>query len=120
MSSNYYSSLESERYQEWIIETLAKGFGMDTTDKSNLLERLEKAVYKGTDCGAWVRVIEDETVHLVVGTIVEGSDAEYTEEVNLEGCDRGDEEELCRRFWAAMDNCEKFAEEHFDYDNNTL
>lgn len=39
-------------------------------------QRLQRAIYKGTDCGAWIRCWETE---VVIGTIVEGSDAEFTE-----------------------------------------
>lgn len=37
------------------------------------VEGLEKAIYKGTDCGAWIRQEENS---VVMGSIVEGSDAE--------------------------------------------
>jgi hypothetical protein len=39
-------------------------------------QRLQRAIYKGTDCGAWIRCWENE---VVIGSIVEGSDAEFTE-----------------------------------------
>lgn len=39
-------------------------------------EHLEKAIYKGTECGAWIRW-DDDTVS--IGSIVEGSDAEFDE-----------------------------------------
>jgi len=32
----------------------------------------QKSVYKGTDCGAWLALVDDSTIQL--GSIVEGSD----------------------------------------------
>lgn len=39
-------------------------------------EHLEKAIYKGTECGAWIQWTEDT---VTIGSIVEGSDAEFDE-----------------------------------------
>jgi hypothetical protein len=36
----------------------------------------DRAIYKATECGAWMRLIDERTVQ--VGSIVEGSDAEVT------------------------------------------
>lgn len=49
------------------IHDLAKHFG--STDKS-----LERDIYKYTDCGAW---ITHSTDSVTVGSIVEGSNAEF-------------------------------------------
>jgi len=42
--------------------------------------RVEKAVFKGTDCGAWIKfefaAEENGGSYLLVGSIVEGSDAD--------------------------------------------
>lgn len=43
-------------------------------------KQLDRAVYKDTECGAWVR-IEGRQVN--VGTIVEGSDAEFREKLTF-------------------------------------
>ena len=65
----------------------------------------KKAIYKGTDCGAWIKFEDDG---ITVGSIVEGSDAEITkpklefpfearqfwdllEEVNYEACEAWEE-----------------------------
>ena len=49
---------------------VAAHFGMALDDPWH---RVEKAVYKGTDCGAWIECTETE---LRVGSIVEGSDVD--------------------------------------------
>ena len=41
---------------------------------STNINRLERDIYKYTDCGAWIKW-DDESV--TVGSIVEGSDAEF-------------------------------------------
>lgn len=38
------------------------------------VEDLERATYKYTDCGAWIRWNDEE---MEIGSIVEGSDAEF-------------------------------------------
>jgi len=40
-------------------------------------EHLERSVYKGTSCGAWIHW-DDKHIH--IGSIVEGSDAEFDRE----------------------------------------
>jgi hypothetical protein len=87
--------------QQYLIKLIAKDIGMEA-DAS----RIDRAVYKGTDCGAWVQFKDDG---ILVGTIVEGSDAEYSEFVPYTG-----DEETVTHFWAAIDRCEDFADEHFD------
>lgn len=46
------------------------------THYGTTVDRLEHDFYKYTDCGAWIRW-DDSTVDF--GTIVEGSDAEFSE-----------------------------------------
>ena len=48
-------------------EMLDKMFGRDG------LDGWKKSVYKGTDCGAWIELLDPITIR--VGSIVEGSDA---------------------------------------------
>lgn len=50
------------------IEDLAKFYGTTTN-------RLEHDVYKYTDCGAWIKWDKEK---VLIGAIVEGSDAEFT------------------------------------------
>lgn len=59
------------------IFDLARHFGVgESGDAAAVQARLERAIYKGTDCGAWIKCWTDE---VVIGSIVEGSDAEFTE-----------------------------------------
>lgn len=39
------------------------------------VKHLERAIYKDTECGAWITWDDD---HVCVGSIVEGSDAEFS------------------------------------------
>jgi len=64
-------------------------------------EGLEKAIYKGTSCGAWIHPVENG---VKVGSIVEGSDAEvgpYTLTFPFE----------MKSFWDTLQNIEDTAEE---------
>jgi hypothetical protein len=92
--------------KNFLIETIAKSCG----DKSLTPERIDRAVYKGTDCGAWVRFDEKG---IMVGTIVEGSDAEFSKRIDLTGIDASKKGEklLCKRFWEAVQEAEDFSSE---------
>ena len=89
-----------------LIQTIADNIGIEPDP-----EKIDRAVYDGTDCGAWV---EFDELGILVGTIVEGSDATYSERIEL--CE--DEKELCERFWAAIQRCEDFADEHFNQEED--
>lgn len=52
------------------IHDVAQWFGVDDP------ERLHRALYKETACGAWIRW---DTATVTIGSIVEGSDAEFDE-----------------------------------------
>jgi len=67
-----------------------------------------KSVYKGTDCGAWIRV-EHDTVEL--GSIVEGSDVEAGP-TSLEWPFTADQ------FWGALQEVESEAAFYWDRDNS--
>lgn len=101
---------EDEGFGLFLIEAIAKPLSLP-----NDIKAIEKAVYKGTDCGAWVKF---DAQGILVGTIVEGSDAEYSERVSIKNLQPSDEDEveLNRRFWEAIQNCENFAKEHFNSD----
>lgn len=69
------------------IYELANGMGISTEtdgarekDQHEILRRIDRAVYKGTDCGAWVQAGAGDTPPVVnrvrVGSIVEGADTE--------------------------------------------
>jgi len=48
-------------------------------DKNASFSSIEKAVYDGTSCGAWISIVsgvERDGIH--VGSMVEGSDAEFS------------------------------------------
>lgn len=39
------------------------------------VKHLERAIYKGTECGAWINYDDEK---LTIGSIVEGSDVEFS------------------------------------------
>ena len=96
---------EDEAFGMFLIETIGEIYG------TREISLIKKYVYKYTDCGAW---IEFDSEGILVGTIVEGSDAEYQERISLKDIhydNDGAEELLKKRFLTALENCEKFAEE---------
>lgn len=53
-------------------------------ERNDTIERLSRAIYKGTECGGWVAMLPDtERTGVVIGTIVEGSDAEFSEHMEF-------------------------------------
>lgn len=88
------------------------------------LHALYRSIYKYVDCGPWLTaktwdnrefscrkleaVDKDEVRYLLVGSIVEGSDAEVTGEwIDLLECESG--EDAVARFWASVDEVNKEA-----------
>ena len=108
---------ENEAFGEFLIETIAKSFGVDPTahgkDTARLLDR---ALYKGTDCGAWVKF---DAEGILVGSIVEGSDAEFSERVDVTGIEMSDEGEveLQKRFWDTVERINQLACDAWDEAN---
>lgn len=66
---------------------------------NNAISKIKKAIYKGTDCGAWVNFESDG---VEVGSIVEGVD-EGTETFTLKYPFE------IKKFWEALDEIEKDA-----------
>jgi tRNA-binding EMAP/Myf-like protein len=110
--SAYEQGQEDAAFGQFLVECIAHWCGLDG-DEEHLVGRIAEAIYKGTDCGAWV--VFDE-LGIKVGTIVEGSDAEYSERVDVSKLDCGDDDEkqLHERFSDAIQRCEDFADEHFN------
>lgn len=94
---------EKEAFGMFLIEAIAEPLGLPLDTRA-----IDRAVYKGTECGAWVSF--DET-GILVGSIVEGSEAEFSERIDLNGIDISDEgaAELNRRFWAAIERINEAA-----------
>lgn len=69
MSRNFEEEPYCEEYDDGTA-LLCEHFCVDRS-KADWIERLKRAVYKNTDCGAWVEVTDN---HLVMGSIVEGCD----------------------------------------------
>lgn len=78
------------------IDDIVKGKGLEEPDQ------LHRYVYKYTDCGAW---IEWDDTSVTIGSIVEGSDAEFSESftfpVSSETLDAwlNELEQLCDKAW---------------------
>lgn len=70
-----------------------------------------KSVYKGTDCGAWLKLVDDSTIQL--GSIVEGSDAECDTFTLSWPFTRDD-------FWHSLDQIESEAAYIWERDNNEV
>jgi hypothetical protein len=98
---------ENEAFGAFLIQAVADRYGITPE-----AWRIEKAVYKGTDCGAWIK-FDSEGIR--VGTIVEGSDAEYSERIDLAGVEMTDDGAtlVADRVSAALQRCEEFAEENW-------
>jgi hypothetical protein len=105
-ASQFARDQENEAYGTFLIETIAKSAGIPGANPKDI----DRAIYKGTACGAWVRFDADG---IKVGTIVEGSDAEFSKRIDLTGVDMSDKGEklLCERFWAAVQEAEDFSDE---------
>jgi hypothetical protein len=86
-----------------MLQTLAAHLGAQPTAIS-----VSAAVYKNYDFGPWFTLAGENTA--LVGTIVEGSDAEYTETLIW---NPDQPEAFLQDFDRALANCQAFAEEHF-------
>jgi len=104
-----YRMQEDEAYGAFLIDTISAIYGITPGDK-DAAKLIDKYAYKFTDCGAWVKF---DSQGIVVGTIVEGSDAEYSERISLKDIDIDDAGEalLKKRYFAALQNCEDFSNE---------
>jgi|DEB0MinimDraft_10_1074344.scaffolds.fasta_scaffold02325_5 hypothetical protein len=85
-------------------QELLDEIGVDTVAQA------EKAIYKGTDCGAWIQCEEDG---VTVGSIVEGSDAEVTR-------DKLEYPIEVKEFWDCVEDvnseaCELWEEANYEY-----
>ena len=85
------------------IEDIVKGKGLERADQ------LEHYVYKYTFCGAWISWDESS---VTIGSIVEGSDAEFSESFSFPvDSDVLDEwvdelEHLCNKAWHEANDLE--------------
>lgn len=105
---DFYRDQENESFGAFLLETIACYYGCRPE-----VSLIAKHVYKYTDCGAWIAF---DSEGIKVGTIVEGSDAEYSERISLEGieADTAGAVALLLRFKDAIENCEAFSDVHFD------
>lgn len=103
----YQRGEENAAFGRWLVETIADLYGCDPTPES-----IDRSVYKNTDCGAWCQFDE---YGILVGSIVEGSDAEFSERVDVTGLEELSEKkskrELIRRFRATLKEIEELASE---------
>lgn len=97
---------EDGSYGEFLMGTIAEGFCGLPYDAPE--HQIKKAIYKGTSCGAWIAFDEKG---VIVGTIVEGSDTEYYERIDLTSIGLEDGKLLVQRLRDALERCEDFAEE---------
>ena len=100
---------EHEAFGMFLVGAVAEGIGLPFEGKlSDIVSKIQRAVYKGTECGAWVQFDEKG---IMVGSIVEGSDAEFSKRIDLSGVDISDEGStlLNERFWAALDEIDDLA-----------
>ena len=69
---DYFEMQEKIALGEELNKRVKKHYGLQESDDDT---RLSKALFKGTDCGAWIEFTE---TGLAVGSIVEGSDVDCT------------------------------------------
>jgi hypothetical protein len=110
---SHYQACEDVAFGDFLVEAVAGCFGCRPE-----IRDINRSVYKWTACGAWIRFDERG---VLVGTIVEGNDAEYSQRIEVADLADMEQEEseqtLSLRLFAALENCEDFAEEHFPYDD---
>lgn len=112
MNEVQYEKIQADAaYGQWLLTAIANHVGANEPTEKSISHR----VYKDTACGAWVKFT---ATGIQVGTIVEGSDAEFAQDIDLEGIDFTEEgeAELVARFDTALQNCEDFSDEHFQGD----
>ena len=110
---------ENAAFGMFLVEVIAESCGLEFKGSISELERrIDRAVYKGTDCGAWVLFDEKG---IVVGSIVEGSDAEFSERIDLTGIDISDKgaELLTQRFWDTVEKINGLACDAWEEANDT-
>jgi hypothetical protein len=100
---SYQRGQEDAAFGKFLVEVIAEIYGCEPTP-----EAVDRAVYKNTTCGAWCKFDE---YGIKVGTIVEGSDAEFSTRVDVTGLDAesGAARRLKARFRDAIRECEEFA-----------
>jgi hypothetical protein len=98
---------ENNEFGLFLLETIAGIYGCEPDTRL-----IAKYVYKCTDCGAWIRF---DGKGIIVGTIIEGSEAEYSYRIDLNGIEPSEAgaAKLCHRFYNALDACEDFARKNF-------
>lgn len=108
---------EISEYGSWALGVIAKALGIDPEgeDDGELESRISRAVYKNTACGAWFAVADDR---FLVGTIVEGTDAEFVTDlkvlkfIDLDEC--AGEKAILKWFWDALHQSDEFASEFWE------
>lgn len=95
----HHAMEEQVAYGGYLLETLSDIYACEPTEAD-----ISASVFDHSECGAWF-AFEDGVPK--VGTIVEGSDATYSEAFELSD----DPEELKANFLAAIKRCEAFADE---------
>lgn len=100
-----FRSQENEAFGSFLIRVIAEALDCEADPQC-----IARSLYKFTNCGAFIH-FDDKGV--VVGTIIEGSDAEFSERLDLKGVDVSEEgaKLLQERFWEFVQQAEDFAEE---------
>lgn len=103
----YIRNEEDKEYGNALMESLARYFSCDPTEAS-----VKRSLYKDTECGAWIRIEEGHPARVVIGSIVEGSDAE----VVADGIPYvpEDDDEQDTKFHAALEEAIKWVEGEVD------
>jgi hypothetical protein len=96
---------EDAEFGRFLVETIADIYGCEPD-----VSLIQKYVFKYTDCGAFVHFDE---LGILVGTIVEGSEAETSQRIDMNGIEPSDNGAtlLKARFFKALQECEDFANE---------
>lgn len=105
---------EISEYGTWALGVVARALGINPEDMGDdeLESRISRAIYKNTACGAWFSIDDDR---FMVGTIVEGSDAEFCTDLKILKFIDMDEEKGANQIvlwlWSSLEECDEFADE---------
>lgn len=97
----------SPEQAEAILQVLAEHFGCDPSPHG-----VDRAVYKRTSCGAYLHFAPHG---LIVGTIIEGHDAEYSRHLSFPDFQIGDADaaqDLITEVMEELECCESFVSEY--------
>jgi len=104
----------SNEVHDWCRVHLADEYGCDCDWGA-----IERGIYKDTSCGAFIQCSDNG---VVIGTIVEGVDTEYSEEIDLRGLELTNVDAIwfIDQVERILQDCEDFANQEWSHEQNML